>query len=51
MLLLGEIDGEHALYDPVNDEVKRVDIFDVDAVVSYAESLVSFSKLMPHSSV
>ncbi|KAL2931427.1 hypothetical protein RDABS01_036837 [Bienertia sinuspersici] len=44
LLLLGEDDGEHALYDPVMEEVKIVDIFDVDTVVSYSESLVSFSQ-------
>lgn len=47
LLLLGEDDGEHALYDPDLEEVNRVNIFDVDAVVTYVESLVSFRQLMP----
>lgn len=50
LLLLGYgDDGEHALYDPELEEVKwvMVDISDVNAAVSYVESLVSLSQLMP----
>ncbi|KNA10756.1 hypothetical protein SOVF_141410 [Spinacia oleracea] len=46
VLLLGEDDGEHALYDPESEQVRRVDVFDVDAVASYVESLVSFGMLI-----
>ena len=34
LLLLGEVYGEHTLYDPESEEIKRIDIFDVEAVVS-----------------
>jgi len=47
VLLLGEGDGDHVLYDPELEQVKSLDIFDVDSVVPYVESLVSFDRLLP----
>lgn len=50
VLLLGEGDGDHVLYDPELEEVKSLDIFDVDYVVPYVESLISINQLLPSSS-
>ncbi|KAH9611731.1 hypothetical protein KSS87_004690 [Heliosperma pusillum] len=47
VVLLGEDDDEHVLYDPVGGLVKRVSVCDVDHVVVYVESLVLLSSLLP----
>ncbi|XP_074270139.1 F-box/kelch-repeat protein At3g06240-like isoform X2 [Silene latifolia] len=47
VVLLGEDDDEHVLYDSVNGHVKMVSVCDVDHVVVYVESLVSLRSLLP----
>ncbi|KAK9706412.1 hypothetical protein RND81_07G122500 [Saponaria officinalis] len=47
LVLLGEDDGEHILYDPLSGQVEKLSICDVDHAVLHVDSLVSPSTLLP----
>ncbi|KAL9243506.1 hypothetical protein vseg_017383 [Gypsophila vaccaria] len=47
LVLLGEDDGEHVLYEPNSGQVEKLSITDVDHAVICVDSLVSLRSLLP----